>query len=389
MRVLVAPDGFTGTLTAPEAARALADGWLSARPGDEVDLCPLSDGGPGFLDVLEAAAPASRRVLVETTGPLGEPVSAPVLLLEGATTTAAVESALACGTALLPPGPPAERDALAATTAGVGALLAAARAALPASGSGRVLVGLGGSATTDGGAGALAALAGGAGASRHLLARGGGALRGVRAGHLPWLPALRASWSGVDLVAATDVDVPLLGPHGAAHGFGPQKGASPADEHVLEEALAAWREAVEGADPTSRGLAEEPGAGAAGGLGYGLLVLGGRRQAGARAVAEAVDLAQRAAAADVLLTGEGCLDWQSLRGKVVAQVAEVGTAAGTPVVVVAGQVRLDAALVAAGGLALAQAVVEHPRELEASLAAPASALAARTAQVALTWPRRA
>lgn len=382
MRVLVAPDGFTGTLTAPEAAQALADGWLSARPGDEVDLCPLSDGGPGFLDVLEAAAPSSRRLAVETTGPLGGPVTAPVLLLEGPTTTAAVESALACGTALLPPGPAAERDALAASTAGVGPLLAAARSA----GAQRVLVGLGGSATTDGGAGALAALAGAGGGA---LTRGGGPLRDVRADDLPWLAALGASWGGVDLVAATDVDVPLLGPHGAARGFGPQKGASPADADLLEEALAAWRDAVEAADPAAAGLAEVPGAGAAGGLGYGLLVLGGRREAGALAVSAAVGLAERAAAADVVLTGEGCLDWQSLRGKVVAQAARVGASAGVPVVVVAGQVRLDAAQAAAGGLALARAVVERPGELEASLAAPGPALSARTAQVALTWSQRA
>ncbi|MGQ7296326.1 glycerate kinase [Quadrisphaera sp. KR29] len=379
MRVLVAPDGFTGTLSAPQAARALADGWLSARPGDEVDLCPLSDGGPGFLDVLEAAAPASRRLRVGTTGPLGDPVTAPVLVLEeDGGRVVAVESALACGTALLPPGPAGERDALAATTAGVGPLLAAARAA----GARRVLVGLGGSATTDGGAGALAALAGSA---EPLLTGGGGALRRLRGAHLGWLPALRAAWGGVDLVAATDVDVPLLGPHGAARGFGPQKGASPADAALLEAALAAWRDAVEEVCPEARGLDREPGAGAAGGLGHGLLVLGGRREGGALAAARAVGLAQRAARADVVLTGEGCLDWQSLRGKVVAQVASVAAAAGAPVLAVAGQVRLDAAQAAAGGLALARAVVEDPRELEASLAAPGPALSARTAQVAARW----
>ncbi|MBC3762355.1 glycerate kinase [Quadrisphaera oryzae] len=386
MKVLVAPDGFTGTLTASEAARSMADGWLAARPGDEVDLCPLSDGGPGFLDALEAASPASRRLPVTTTGPLGEPVTAPVLLLDGPTTTAAVESALACGTALLPPGPAVERDALAASTAGVGPLLAAALAGLGVSGTGRVLVGLGGSATTDGGAGALAALAG---VDDARLTRGGGALRGVRAEDLPWLPALRAAWAGVDLVAATDVDVPLLGAHGAARGFGPQKGASPADADLLEEALTAWRDAVEGAEPAARGLAGTAGAGAAGGLGLGLLVLGGRREAGALAVAEALGLQRRAAAADLVLTGEGCLDWQSLRGKVVARAAEVGRRAGVPVVVVAGQVRLGPAQVAGAGLALARAVVERPEELAASLASAGPALAARTAQVAQRWPQRA
>jgi len=383
VRVLVAPDGFTGTLSAPEAARAVADGWLAARPGDEVDLCPLSDGGPGFLDVLEAAAPGARRVRVPVTGPLGEQRTTSLLVL--ADGTAAVESALACGTALLPPGPAADRDALAATTAGVGHLLAAART----TGARRVLVGLGGSATTDGGAGALAVLGAASDAAAERLVRGGGGLSGVVAADLPGLAALRLAWRGIDLVVASDVDVPLHGPHGAARGFGPQKGASAADVEVLEAALAQWEAAVEGADPGVRGLGSRPGAGAAGGLGHGLAVLGGRRVAGALAVAEAVDLARRAAAADVVVTGEGCLDWQSLRGKVVAQAAACAASAGTPVVAVAGQVRLDAQQVADGGLALARAVAHDEASLAASLASPGPALAAAVSEVAASWAARA
>jgi len=379
VRVLVAPDGFTGTLSAPEAARAVADGWLAARPGDEVDLCPLSDGGPGFLDVLEAAAPGARRVRVPVSGPLGEQLTTSLLVL--ADGTAAVESALACGTALLPPGPAAERDALAATTAGVGHLLAAARTARAR----RILVGLGGSATTDGGAGALAVLGAASDDAAERLVRGGGGLAGVVAADLPGLAALRLAWRGIDLVVASDVDVPLHGPHGAARGFGPQKGASAADVEVLEAALAAWEAAVEGADPGARGLGAQPGAGAAGGLGHGLAVLGGRRVPGALAVAEAVDLARRAAAADVVVTGEGCLDWQSLRGKVVAQAAACAASAGTPVVAVAGQVRLDAQQVADGGLALARAVAHDEASLAASLASPGPALAAAVSEVAASW----
>ncbi len=386
MRVLVAPDGFTGTLTAPEAARAAADGWLSARPGDEVDLCPMSDGGPGFLDVLESSG-GGRRVRVPVSGPLGEPVTASLLVLDDGATVA-LEVALACGTALLPPGPVAERDALAAGSAGVGHLLAAARTQGPR----RVLVGLGGTASTDAGAGALAVLgaAGGTLAAPRVLPGvllgGGGGLGGVSAHDLAGLADLRRAWAGIELVVASDVDVPLLGEHGAARGFGPQKGASADDVEVLEAALAAWVAAVENADPGTAGLADLPGAGAAGGLGHALSLLGGRRTAGADAVARAVGLDARAARADVVLTGEGCLDWQSLRGKVVARAARAAAAAGVPAVAVAGRVVLAPGQAEPAGLALVRAVARDDAELRESLARPAASLAASVAQVAAAWP---
>ncbi|SDQ32975.1 glycerate kinase [Quadrisphaera sp. DSM 44207] len=376
MRVLVAPDGFTGTLTASQAARAMARGWSAARPGDEVELCPLSDGGPGFVEVL-ASVLGGRLLHVGASGPLGDPVRAPVLLVDaGGQRTAYVESALACGSALVPAD---RRDALAASTTGVGELLAAALEA----GARRVVVGLGGSGTTDGGAGVLAALGAG---DPDRLGRGGGALAGVEAGDLAGLRDVRARWADVDLVAASDVDVPLLGPRGAARGFGPQKGAGPAQVEALEAALADLVRAAEGAlGPAARALAERPGSGAAGGLGYALALLGGRREGGARAVAGAVRLPERARGAGALLTGEGSLDWQSLHGKVVAEVARCGGEAGVPVVAVAGQVRLEPEQARAAGLAAAAAVAERPEDVPAALADPAGTLAARVRRLAAGW----
>src|SRR4051812_24810905 len=214
MRVVVAPDGFGGTLTAVEAARAIAAGWAVAAPGDRLDLLPLSDGGPGFVAVLAAALPDSRLVPVEVEDPLARPVQAH-FLLDG--TTAYVESAQACGLHLLSAD---ERDPKATTTYGVGQLV---RAALDA-GATKVVIGLGGSATNDGGAGMLAALGvARLGADGERLAPGGAALRDVAA--LDGAPSV----GEVELVAASDVDAPLLGLSGASAIFGPQKGASRED----------------------------------------------------------------------------------------------------------------------------------------------------------------
>jgi glycerate kinase len=394
MRVLIAPDGFGGTLTAQEAATALRDGWLRAAPGDDVRTCPLSDGGPGFLDTLRASL-GGEMVAVTVRSPLGEPVPAVLLLVEGAdgSRTAYVESSHAVGLPLVPPG---RRDPMLTTSYGVGELV---RAAVDA-GARRVVVGLGGSATNDAGAGMLAAL--GVGEPDGVLTRGGGALGGVTADDLAALAAVRAGLRHVDLVAAADVDVPLLGLHGASAGFAPQKGATPEQAQELERALGHFAHAAVAAlaevvrpdllagarstSPVTR-LAAQPGAGAAGGLGFGLALLGARLVPGSALVTDAVDLTRRIADVDLVVTGEGTFDWQSLHGKVVAAVAERALTVAVPAIAVAGQVTVGRRELAAAGLTAAYAVAEGPDEVAAALADPVGTLGRRAERVARTWSR--
>lgn len=371
MRVLVAPDGFGGTLTAVQAADAVAQGWRRTAPGDELDLVPMSDGGPGFVDVLHDVL-GGRLVTTTVEDPLARPVPAS-LLMHGA--TAYVESAQACGLHLLDR---TERDPLRSTTYGVGQLVLAALDA----GAERIVVGLGGSATNDGGAGLLAALGvGRRDAAGEPLAPGGLALRNVAA--LSGRPDPRLA--GVDLVAATDVESPLLGLLGASSVFGPQKGASREDVMDLDDALARWADALEGHLGVQ--VRDAPGAGAAGGLGAALLALGGRRESGASLVREAVGLDARVARAALVVSGEGTFDLASLRGKVVSGVAAVATAHGLPLVVLAGQVDVGRREAAAAGVDAAYAVADAVG-LEAALARPAEELAALAARVAGEWSRR-
>ncbi len=382
----MAPDSFTGTLTAGQAARALADGWARHAPGDALDLCPLSDGGPGFVDVLAAALPG-RAEVVTVPGPLGEPVPAQVLLVPGpdGDLVAYVESAQACGLHLVPAD---RRDPGVTTTRGVGELLLAARAA----GARQIVVGLGGSGTNDGGAGLLAAQLAAAGVrAADRLAGGGEALLGTVAADRAGLAGEREDWAGIELVAASDVDVPLLGFHGASAGFAEQKGATPEQAQRLERALgdfaAAACEAAGLPRALPRPLAREPGAGAAGGLGFALALLGARRVPGAAAVLDAVRLRERVAAADLVVTGEGTFDWQSLRGKVVSAVAALGLEVGTPVVVVAGQVLVGRREALAIGVESAYPVADGPAEVHDALADPVGTLTARAERVARTWSR--
>lgn len=367
MRIVVAPDKFAGTLTATEAATAMRDGWLRTAPQDRLDLVPLSDGGPGFLEVLRAGLGGELHGHT-VSGPLGDPVDAHVLLVPGrpgVPMTAYLEVALAAGLHLVPEG---RRDPLAATSYGVGELLAAA----VDSGATRVVVGVGGTASTDGGAGLLAALGAHPEAG---LRRGGGPLTSVS--RPVDLGPARARVAGVELVAATDVDAPLFGPEGAAHGFGEQKGADRAARDALEAALRTWATATDG------GVAVKGGAGAGGGVGFGLLLLGARRVPGAQLALDAVGLTERAARADLLLTGEGAFDWQSLRGKVVAGVARAGQATGRPTVVLAGRVDVGRRELSNAGVDSAYAVVElPPGERGHGAAEDLSRLAAR---VARTW----
>lgn len=362
MRVLIAPDKFAGTLGAVEAAEAIAAGWRAVAPDDELDLAPLSDGGPGFIDVLTAASGGSATELT-VTGPLGEPVRA-VVLHHGE--VAFVEAAQACG---LDHIPLERRDATVTTTYGVGELLAAA----VRDGARRCVVGLGGSATNDGGAGMLAALGARPEAA---LRRGGLALRAAT--DVDIAPA-RRSIGECGLVAATDVDNPLLGLHGASTVFGPQKGADADQLAALEAALDHW------ASLTGRQHAAQPGAGAAGGLGYGLFLLGGRRESGIDAVLQALRLDKRVAEADLVVTGEGSFDSQSLRGKVVSGVAAAAGDAGAACIVLAGRVAVGTRETADAGVAAAYSMSESAGSVAAAMAQPARELAALARRTAESW----
>lgn len=393
VRVLVAPDTFGSVLTAREVAATIADGWRAGAPHDEVDPCPLADGGPGFVDTLHAAL-GGETVPVTVTGPLGAPVPAVLLLVDGpGGRTAYVESAHAIGLPLVPLD---RRDPTRTTTHGVGELLVAARRA----GARRVVVGLGGSSTNDGGAGML--VGAGLDAPPGRLDAGGGALAGLGPGDLAGLRALRAAWADVELVAATDVDVPLLGLQGASAGFAPQKGATPEQAQTLERALGDLAHAattaladdlrpdlLAGARPSSAAarLTAAPGAGAAGGLGFGLALLGARVVPGAALVAQHVGLDDRLAASDLVVTGEGRLDWQSLHGKVASEVAERALRHGIPTVVLAGEVQVGRRELSAAGITAAYAVGETPDDVEAALADPVGTLRARAERVARTWSR--
>ncbi len=388
VRVLLAPDSFTGTLTAAQAAEAMADGWRAAAPHDELTLLPLSDGGPGFLDVLAATTPG-ELVAVTVGDPLGRPVPAAFLLVqdEGGP-TAFVESASAAGLHLLGP---AERDPGVTSTAGVGQLLDAALDA----GARRIVVGLGGSGTNDAGAGLLAAL--GAGDPK-VLGRGGLALLDATTDDLPGLRVVQERFAGVDIVVATDVDNPLLGLQGASATFAAQKGATPELAQRLEGALGHFTEIVGMALGPSRTdllsgrpmrVDKHPGAGAAGGLGYALMLLGGRRRSGVEIVLQSLHVDDLLRAHDLVVTGEGCFDWQSLHGKVVAGVAEAALAHGTPTVVVAGQVLVGRRETMGLGIAGCYAVVDSPDRVDEALTDPFGTLSDRTARVAATWsPRR-
>lgn len=372
----MAPDSFGTTLSASQAAEAIKAGWLRAAPGDEVIVRPLADGGPGFVEVLHDAL-GGRLHLLTVSGPLGDPVPARWLEHGG---TGYVEAAAACGLHLVsgdarrPGGRPFAGSAGEATSRGVGELLAAVRDA----GLHRAVVGLGGSASTDGGAGLLAALgAVPVDASGVALPDGGAAL--VRCAGLAGRPRLDA----IELVAATDVDNPLLGPQGAARVFGPQKGAGRDTVAGLDAALGVFAEVLAGA--LGRDVRDEPGAGAAGGLGAALLALGASRQSGAALVRRLAGLDAALTGAGLAVTGEGSFDWQSLRGKLVTMVAAAAAERGVPCLVIAGQVSVGRREAAAAGVEQAYAVADHAGSVTACFADPAGTLAALAESVAGQW----
>ena len=383
MRVLIAPDCFTGTLSAAQAAEAIADGWRRSAPDDDLTLQPLSDGGPGFVEVLSSTL-GGVTVFVTVADPLRRPVPAAILMVDGdASWTAYIESAQACGLHLLSKG---ERNPMVTSSYGVGELIEAALGG----GATRVVVGLGGSGTNDGGAGMLAALGVG---DRDALGMGGATLGDLAVDALDGLTAARERLHAVELEIATDVDLPLLGLHGASAMFAQQKGATPEMAQELEFALGHFAELVHKVAPAGRDLIagkeirldREPGAGAAGGLGYGLLLLGGHRVSGVQAVLEAVGFDALVQASDLVVTGEGSFDWQSLRGKVVAGVAEAALARARPAIVIAGQALVGRRDSMALGISGTYAVAENPDQVVSALADPAGTLSRRTETVATTW----
>lgn len=361
MRVLVAPDKFAGTLTAVEAAAAIAEGWARRAPDDELDLAPMSDGGPGFVDVLHAAL-GGELLAVTVEGPFGTPTPATVLVADG---TAYIETAQACGIQLTK-GEGAEL----ATTIGVGELLVAALD----TGAHTVVVGLGGSGTNDGGAGLLEAL----GATADVeLGCGPMNLDGVRSVDLA--PA-RARVGDVVLVAAADVDTTLTGLFGATKTFGPQKGLAEDMMLLVDGCLEQLAVA------TDRRTSLEKGAGAAGGLGFALMLLGATRAPGIELVADVVDLAARAGRADLVVTGEGAFDFSSRSGKVPYGVATIAQDALRPCVALAGQVLVGSREMRALGVESAYSLVDLVGE-ERAFADPAGSLADLAERVARTWSR--
>lgn len=319
LAVVIAPDSFKGSLDAAAVAAAIAEGWRQHRGHDELTLLPQADGGEGTVDAVAAARPGSVRHWVDAVvGPDLRSVRACWLELPDA--TAVVELAQSSGLPLM-----AHLDPLGATTLGLGQLIDAALD----HGARRVLVGLGGSASTDGGSGALSALGMSLlDADGHLLPPGGASLARLSAVRgTPRAPA--------ELFLLTDVSSPLLGPGGAAHVFGPQKGASPAQVEVLEQALARFADVLGGPH-------DQPGMGAAGGCGYGLAAgLGGTIVGGAAYLSELTGYDDVVTTADVVLSGEGRFDATSLSGKVVGHVLELATRPEVRRGVIAGQVAVD------------------------------------------------
>lgn len=369
MRVLVSPDCFTGTLTAVEAAHAIREGWLRTNPDDEIRVIPMSDGGPGFLACVVEALDANA-VPVVVKDPLGRDVPAEFAILGD---QAWIESAQACGLAYLAVD---ERNPLVTSTYGVGQLIGAAIDG----GAKRITVGLGGSGTNDAGAGALAAL--GATCNNGRLDIGGAELTNVS--EIDLSRAIERV-QGVEIVLASDVDNPLLGLRGATAMFGRQKGADDNRIMILEGALEAFVASL-GKRTDGKEPAVALGAGAAGGLGFGLMHLGANRVPGIGTVMDMLGIDDQLAQADLVITGEGCLDDQSLHGKVIAGVADRAVALGKPCLALAGDVRLGKREASSAGIDSAYSMTEFAGK-EAAMGQPFQVLADLSARVAKTWGR--
>ncbi|WKN14485.1 glycerate kinase [Streptomyces sp. JUS-F4] len=358
-RIAIAPSGFKESLSAARVAEAIASGVRRVLPDADLDLIPLVDGGEGTAEAL-ALAGGGRLVPCTATGPVGDPVASHFALLGGpGPLTAVVEMAAVAGLALVPPD---LRHPGATTTYGVGELI---RAALDA-GARRILVGCGDSGTSDGGAGALQAL-GARLTDRHgrELRRGGGALHELE--HID-ASGLDPRLAGADLLVACNPYNVLCGKRGVARVFGPQKGATPAEVELLSaglERLAAvlTRDLAPAFATAALDLRTAPGTGASGGLGAGLAAVGARLLPRYDVLLDGLDLDARLARADFVITAEGALDHQTVRGKIPAEVARRARAAGVPVLVLAGTIGPGAQDVRAVGVDAYSAILPAPMTL--------------------------
>ncbi|MBK7723583.1 MAG: glycerate kinase [Austwickia sp.] len=386
MRVLICPQAFVGTLTAVQAAEAIAAGWRTRAPADELTLAPLSAGGPGFLDVLGAALDG-LHLGVTVSDPLGREVPAAVLIVQHAgRRTAYIEAAQSIGLHHLAAH---DRNPLLTSSFGVGQLIAAA----VTEGADRVVVSFGGGATNDGGAGLLAAL--GVGDQRSL-ACGAAGLAGLADDALLGVHELAARLRPVELVLATEDDSPLLGARGTSAEHALRKGAAPHDVQALESGLGRFTEVLRRALPPGKDLLSgldrridrEPGSGAGGGIGYALMALGARRISATDIVLQGWGFDDLLSGSDLVITGEGCFDWRSLTAGTVYAVASAASRRGLPTVVLAGRVEVGRRETMALGIAGSYAVAEDRTSVAAAIADPVGTLAARAARLAGTWSVR-
>jgi glycerate 2-kinase len=372
-RVIVAPDKFKGSLTAVEVAAGVAAGLARGGFAGEIEALPVADGGDGT--VAAAVSAGFRRVELGVRGPVGKNVTASYALRGD---TAVIEAAQACGLTLLPPGSLAP---LTATSRGVGELILTASRM----GARRIVLGVGGVATTDGGAGLLQALGARLTDDKgRELPPGGAALARLATLDLANLRNL----SGVEFLLASDVDNPLLGPLGAAAVYAPQKGASPEEVPLLEAGLRRWADVAEAATGGPLAVRDSPGAGAAGGIGFAaLLFLGARMRPGIELLLELASFGSRLDGARLVITGEGSLDAQTLHGKAPVGVARAAAAhdPAVPVVAVAGRCTLTPDELRAAGIARAYALSDIEPHLERCMADARPLLERLAERIAADW----
>jgi glycerate kinase len=374
MRIVIAPQGFKGTLSGPQAVDAIANGVLRVLPDATLVRVPMADGGHGTLDALLGAT-AGERFSARVTGPMGTTVDAAWGVTGGDRPIAVVEMAKASGLTLVPEG---ERDPMLATTYGTGQLLAAVLDA----GHRHVIVGVGGSATNDGGAGAAQALGVGlTDAAGNAISLGAQGL--LQLAHVS-LAARHPAVASARIQVATDVSNPLVGPDGAAMTYGPQKGALPHTLPLMEAALTNM------ADVAKRdlrlALRGMPGGGAAGGMAAGLVAfLGAKLLWGAEVVADAVGLDAALKGADLAITGEGRIDWQTIYNKAPIEVAGRASRRKIPVLAIGGSLGRDADNVLAHGMTMLEGCVEADASVPTTLSEASATLTAAAERVTRRW----